>query len=405
MAAAALVRPRILDGPWRRLDALLLVAIVCAAVQIVPLPTAWRAAVTPHATIVEDSLRFDARTINSRPISLNPVATLLSLGLFTMLLVAFVTARAALARGGIRTVVRTICWAGLVVSVLAVALRPTSPDLLYGMWRPDEPGVKPFGPFINRNHMGTWLVLALPLTLGYLAARVTRRGSLTAAFDAALLWTAGAAAAMFAALVVSLSRSAAIGVVAAAASGGLIAIGRYGRRSRGWLALAAVLAVTIAASLPVSSQLLTRFDNAKGDTGKRLRIWRETIPIVRDFPLTGVGLGAYRMAMIVYQRSDRAFFFNDAHDEYLQFAAEGGLLVCVPLALAALTAVAIMARRLREDRSTGFWIRAGAVASLTGVAVQSVWETGLEIPANAVLFAVVCAIAIHEARDRSSAPR
>jgi O-antigen ligase len=203
---------------------------------------------------------------------------------------------------------------------------------------------------------------------------------------------------MFAALVVSLSRSAAIGAVAAAVCGGLIAIGRHGRKSRGWLALAAVLAVAIAASLPVSSQLLARFDNAKGDTGKRVQIWRETIPIVRDFPLTGVGLGAYRMAMIVYQRSDRAFFFNDAHDEYLQFAAEGGLLLGVPLALAALAAIVATARRLREDDSTGFWIRGGAVASLAGVAVQSVWETGLEIPANALLFAVICAIAIHEPR-------
>ena len=115
-----------------------------------------------------------------------------------------------------------------------------------------------------------------------------------------------------------------------------------------------------------------------------------------------MGLGAYRVAMMVYQRSDRAFFFNDAHNEYLQWASEGGLLVCTPLALAAVAAAWGIGRRLRADTSTGFWIRAGAVASLTGVAVQSVLETGLEIPANAVLFAVVCAIAIHEPR---TAPR
>jgi len=102
--------------------------------------------------------------------------------------------------------------------------------------------------------------------------------------------------------------------------------------------------------------------------------------------------------MIVYQRSDRAFFFNDAHDEYLQLAAEGGVLVGLPLALAAMMAAAGVARRIRQDASTGFWIRAGAVASLVGVGVQSVWGTGLEIPANALLFAVVCAIAVHEPR-------
>jgi O-antigen ligase len=174
--------------------------------------------------------------------------------------------------------------------------------------------------------------------------------------------------------------------------------------------LAVVFAVAIVAAMPVSNQLLARFDNAKGDTNKRLRIWQETMPIVRDFPLTGVGLGAYRMAMIVYQRSDRAFFFNDAHNEYLQFAAEGGLLVGAPLALAAMMAIGAIARGMREDQSTGFSIRAGAVASLTGVVVQSIWETGLEIPANAALFAVICAIAIHrphvssETHERRSVP-
>ena len=57
--------------------------------------------------------------------------------------------------------------------------------------------------------------------------------------------------------------------------------------------------------------------------------------------------------------------------------------------------IAAIARRLREDRSDGFWIRAGAVSGLTGVMVQSVWETGLRMPANGLLFAVLCGIAVH----------
>ena len=407
-AAASLSRPRILDRTTRWLDALLLIAIASAALQLAPLPDSWRAAVSPHAAIVEGVLRFDARTVTRRPISLDPAATARSLGLFAMVLAAFWTARKAFSRGGIRPVVRAVGWAGLVISVLAIAVRHAAPGLLYGLWRPDASGIKPYGPFVNRNHMATWLLLALPLTIGYLVARVARRGSVTAALDASIVWTAGAAGAMFAALVVSLSRSAAIGAAAGATCGALIALARHGRRSRGWLALAVLLGLAIAASMPMSSQLLSRFDNAKGDTNKRLQIWRETVPIVRDFPLTGVGLGAYGMAMVVYQRSDRAFFFNDAHDEYLQWAAEGGLLVGVPLMLAAIAATIGIARRLRNDESAGFWIRAGAVASLTAVAVQSVWETGLEIPANALLFAVVAAVAVHEThptgRREASAP-
>jgi hypothetical protein len=58
--------------------------------------------------------------------------------------------------------------------------------------------------------------------------------------------------------------------------------------------------------------------------------------------------------------------------------------------------------RIRRDRSGAFWIRVGAVAALTGVATQSVWETGLRMPANAVLFGLIAAIAVHEPRAGSA---
>ena len=38
----------------------------------------------------------------------------------------------------------------------------------------------------------------------------------------------------------------------------------------------------------------------------RLTIWRETMPIVRDFWLAGTGAGTYQRAMCVYQQSDRS---------------------------------------------------------------------------------------------------
>ena len=52
--------------------------------------------------------------------------------------------------------------------------------------------------------------------------------------------------------------------------------------------------------------------------------------------------------------------------------------------------------RLTTDSSGLFWIRAGATAGLGAVALQSVWETGLVMPANATLAALLAAIAIHD---------
>ena len=132
-----------------------------------------------------------------------------------------------------------------------------------------------------------------------------------------------------------------------------------------------------------------------GEWGRHA-IWHDTLAMATDFRWTGVGAGAFQQGMLVYQQAPRQFFFNHAHDEYLQLLAEGGILFAVPAALALVAAIAMLARHLRTDRSAIFWVRAGAIAAIAAAAVQSVWETALRTPANGVLFAVVAAIALHD---------
>jgi O-antigen ligase len=117
--------------------------------------------------------------------------------------------------------------------------------------------------------------------------------------------------------------------------------------------------------------------------------------VLSRFWLTGTGMGTYQTAMAVYQTSSPGVLFNQAHNHYLQLAAEGGLLVAVPAFYALGAFAALGWRRLRADRSGVYWLRAGAAAGLCGVAVQSIWETGLTLPANAALAAVLAAILLH----------
>jgi O-antigen ligase len=145
----------------------------------------------------------------------------------------------------------------------------------------------------------------------------------------------------------------------------------------------------------------------QGEWG-RPAIWRDTWRMTADFWLTGVGAGAFERGMLAYQSASRLFFFNHAHNEYLQLLVEGGLLVAIPAAAAIVAAIVLMARYLDADRTAMFWVRAGAIAGIAAVAVQSIWDTGLRTPANGTLFAVIAAIALHDpapappARRRSS---
>jgi hypothetical protein len=160
----------------------------------------------------------------------------------------------------------------------------------------------------------------------------------------------------------------------------------------GLLAVAATLGILTEVGPAV---IAGRFGASGVALADRLAIWHDTLPVMKDFWLTGTGVGTFQTSMAVYQRSKPEVIFNQAHNHYLQVAAEGGLLIGVPVWLA-LSAFAKAAwTSIQADRSPMYFIRAGAAAGLAGVAVQSVWETGLTIPANAALAAVLAAIILH----------
>jgi hypothetical protein len=59
-------------------------------------------------------------------------------------------------------------------------------------------------------------------------------------------------------------------------------------------------------------------------------------------------------------------------------------------------------RRFMAAEGSTYWIRLGAVAGIVAAAVQSIVEFSLQIPANAALFATLCALALHRDRGHRS---
>jgi O-antigen ligase len=134
----------------------------------------------------------------------------------------------------------------------------------------------------------------------------------------------------------------------------------------------------------------------------RVQIWKESMPIVRDFPIAGSGAGTFSSAMTQYQQTrlwvasmQRWAHFNNAHSHPVQALAEGGLLLALP-ALWAIGAFAALARReIAADKGEMFWVRAGAAAALAGLAAQSIWETSLIMPPNAVMAGVAAGLVLY----------
>ena len=106
--------------------------------------------------------------------------------------------------------------------------------------------------------------------------------------------------------------------------------------------------------------------------------------------------------MLFFQTSDRNQHFAEAHGDYLQLAAEGGLLVCGAALLLLVLVVRETRQRFQESAGdpAGYWIRVGAVTGLVAIARQEIRDFSLQMPGNAALCCVLVGIAIQRPRPR-----
>ncbi len=333
----------------------------------------------------------------------------MALGLFAAFAVLTIGVARFITRSSVRSLAIGVVVLGTLVAVIGIVQRATFDGKIYGWWEPQMAG-SVFGPFVNRNHFAGWMLMAVPLALGLLGSSISRgMRTVRPAFRDRVLWLsspdanqtiliAGAAIVMALSLVMTMSRSGMLALAAAMILMTMTALARHGSTARrvAHSAYLAVLVVGIVAWVGVDA-IAARFEADSTVTlSGRFEIWGDTLAIARDFWLTGTGLNTYGVATLFYQQSVPQLHLREAHSDYLQLAAEGGVLLCAPVFLTMLAFAAAVRRRFRTSEGSSYWIRAGAVTGLVAIAIQSTVEFSLQMPGNAALFAVLCGIALHE---------
>lgn len=421
-AVTVLIAPRrTLSFPriWRPLDLALVALMLGVAVQMVPLPPRLLGVLSPHAAELNASLRLTPlgkSTTDWLPISINTGATAESLANLVLGVVTFWIARGIFNAGGsTRWFCRALAVLGGAAAILGVVMRAVYPGMVFGMLQPAAHSANPFGAFVNRNHFGGWLLMMAGPVCGYLIAhlrihpgyRQRLRVGIREFMASGAMVTAILGLSIVGVLLLTLSRSAVAGLGAAALSGWML-----GRRRlkiertslptilvvTGVVMFSAVLFVDINGW---ATRVSESFDVTEGESN-RTRIWRESLPIVGDYWLTGTGAGTFSDAMTKYQQTriwvgsmNRWAHFNNAHSAYLQVVAEGGLLLGIPTLVALAWLYRLGRRAVHEDRGEMLWARIGAAGGLVGMAVQSIWETSLILPANAILCGTLAGLLLY----------
>ena len=257
-----------------------------------------------------------------------------------------------------------------------------------------------FAQFINKNHFAYLMEMAFGLGIGLLIGERAKQNRMLVHVALLLpIWVG---------LVLSNSRGGILAMLTQVVIAALLVSFRSeGFRTPRLIAVRATLVVALVAGVLIGTvwiggdRLVSTIEAANAnsttttarDGASRNDIWRASAKLFAAHPVLGVGLGAYWPNISAHHDASGALVPQEAHNDYLELLASGG---AVGLLLGAWFVVnVIRAARHGLWSSTGF-IRAarlGAIIGIAGVAVHSLFDFGLHLTGNAVVFVTLIAIA------------
>lgn len=258
------------------------------------------------------------------------------------------------------------------------------------------------GTYVNPNHFAGLLALTIPLFIAYMLYQYTRHGTVVSRWGIKLpgsnqMIMFFVTSLMAISLILAQSRGA---ILAFAASIFFFyALVERGKKSRSnkWL-LGSFLVIILVYSLWIGlDPVIDKFTVTGEDVPSRTYIWKDSLNMIKDFPLWGVGLGNFSLAYTLYK--NEAYWpqvFDHAHNDYIELACETGLIGFV-LVFWALIAffhrVAANGRHLTPAKDPfRYYMLLGAVSGMFGMFAHIITEFTFQIPANAYYFMFLFAL-------------
>jgi len=269
-----------------------------------------------------------------------------------------------------------------------------------------------YGQFISPNVFSYLMEMSLALVVGLIVGGAVRRNRLLVYITLALV--------IWAALVLSNSRGGILSLACQVVFQLYVSLSWYAARkaaaedgSPRWLeilrasSLVRVTVIVLMVAILLAgvfwiggNRLASKTGTSGGDIegATRSEIWSASWRLIKQHPLTGVGFGAYFLAIPQHQVGAGRLRVEQAHNEYLDIVANGGLIA---LAIALWFIVTLIWRVRKPLRSRDAFRRAaalGAVAGLLDVGVHSAVDFGLQVAAIAVVFLALIVIAVADER-------
>ena len=277
------------------------------------------------------------------------------------------------------------------------------------------------GTYINHNHFAGLLELVIPFAAMMVFYNLQSRPGHEGLdrwggrfgrtrFDPRIIFYAFVVIILLVGVVFSRSRMGIFSVLTSLLLMGLLGLLGEGRRA--WMVITLlVIATSMTYAVWIGlDPIVKRFESItpSGSPWSRTSIWKQGAGILKDYPAVGTGLGTFPVAFRRYQTSLLELQVDHAHNDYLEVATDtgiaGAILLFIPILWLLIRMVLAYAGARNPYRRSVLLACIGSIAALL---IHSTMDFNLQIPANALLFAVVLGIgskaAISAAPSRSAA--
>lgn len=259
------------------------------------------------------------------------------------------------------------------------------------------------GTFVNKNHLSGFFELSCPLLIGYLFyliffSEVDNKSIASVSFKTAEIAVFGVISGFsLIVFIFTFSRLGYISLFFSILISFLIYIRSYGKINRKTFVPLLFIVFFLFFGIYKSFDIFSdRVSLSNIDIKGRTIVFKDSIDVIKDYPILGSGLGTFKEIYPAYKTLELAVTVNFTHNDYLQLAVETGLIGISILIVALILFFRSTLQKLkflykREDKFL-FFVKLGCLTGIISILIHSFGDFNLHIPSNAVYFAILFGI-------------
>lgn len=380
-------------------------------VQTIPLPGFIVHLLSPHAYEIHQANQQITGTHYWIPLTLHPKVTLNEFFRYSTYVLFYILTVQLLSKNkNLQICVFIITLFGALLAFSSIIQFYTTEDM--ALWFRHSPRNSiVMGPYVNHNHYAGLMEMIFPIALGLFLFYRPRINNTSLIKGVAEIFKqekanihiliGSAVLLIIVSIFVSLSRGAMLSSFMALIFFTFLLLKRKISKGNTMVLIGVIMITALCIGWFGWDQIFERFAQLKKAHGviyeSRVNFWKDTKEIIRDYPITGSGMGSFASVYPSYRtfESDSTTILTHAHNDYLELLAEGGV---IGFGLAACFLITLFFKTykvfLKRRDALSIYLYIGCITGMLSILFHSFTDFNTHIGANGLWFFFTAGIAV-----------